>query len=99
MRYPKIRVEVDSLLQSVESFGVAPSMVKKHSLEGTVKEKDWIQFPCPRHLGKSLVMASLIGQDRSQGEMTVGGIRVQGDGALSLSDCAFPVPIVPDKTE
>src|SRR5438874_12153389 len=99
MRYPKIRVEVDSLLQSVESFRVAPSVMKKHSLECTVKEKDWIQFPCLRHFGKSLVMASLIGEDMSEGEMTVRGIRVECNGALSLSGSAVPVPIVPDKTE
>src|SRR5689334_10938356 len=99
MRYPKIRVEVDSLLQSVERFRVPPSMMKKHSLERTVKEKNWIQFPGPRHFGKSLIMTSLIGEDMSQGEMTVRGIRVECNRALSLSGSALPVPIVPDKAK
>ena len=76
MRYPKIRVEIGSLLQSLESFRIAPSMMKKHSLECAVKEKDRIQFPRPRHFSESLVMASLIRENVSQGEMTVCGIRV-----------------------
>ena len=78
---------------------IPPSMMKKHSFESAVKKKYCIQFLCCRYLGKSLVVASLVREDMSQGEMTVRRIRVEGNGPLSFSDGTLPVPIVPDKTE